>query len=136
MAAREKRGAVYEITLRGAPPRALIARVPVITVVTEPPATVLFKQISDPAEVDELTERLRTLGITPLEVRASVGHYELRIEGRLGRPILGYLQWDSRLEPERAVVRVMATQKQLRMILEQLAQEGTEIERCVRCSAA
>src|SRR4029453_10845383 len=136
MSAREKRGAVYEITLRGAPPRALIARVPALTVVTEPPAPGLFKQISDPAEVDELTERLRTLGITPLEVRASVGHYELRIEGRLGRPILGYLQWDSRLEPERAVVRVVATQKQLRMILEQLAQEGTEIERCVRCSAA
>ena len=127
---------MYEIILRGAPPRALIARFPAITVLTEPPATVLFKQISDPAEVDELTERLRTLGITPLEVRAFSGHYELRIEGRLGRSILGFLQWDSRLEPERAVVRVVATQQELRMILEQLAQGGTEIERCVRCSAA
>ena len=127
---------MYEITLRGAPPRVLIARFPAITLLTQPPATVLFKQISDLAEVDELSERLRTLGITPLEVRASAGHYELRIEGRLGRSILGYLQWDSRLEPERAVVRVVATQKQLRMILERLAQEGTEIERCVRCSAA
>ena len=127
---------MYEIILRGAPPRALIARLPAITVLTEPPATVLFKQISDPAEVDELTERLRTVGITPLEVRASAGHYELRIEGRLGRSILGYLQWDSRLEPERAVIRLVATQQELRMILEQLAQGGTEIERCVRCSAA
>lgn len=127
---------MYEIILRGAPPRALIARLPAITVLTEPPATVLFKQISDPAEVDELTERLRTVGITPLEVRASTGHYELRIEGRLGRSILGYLQWDSRLEPERAVIRLVATQQELRMILEQLAQGGTEIERCVRCSAA
>ena len=127
---------MYEIILRGAPPRALIARLPAITVLTEPPATVLFKQISDPAEVDELTERLRTVGITPLEVRASTGHYELRIEGRLGRSILGYLQWDSRLEPERAVIRLLATQQELRMILEQLAQGGTEIERCVRCSAA
>jgi hypothetical protein len=127
---------VYEITFRGALPRDLIARFPTITVVTEPPATVLFKQISDPAEVDELTERLRTLGIAPLEVRASGGHYELRIEGRLGRSILGYLQWASRLEPERAVVRIVATQHELRMILEQLAQSGTEIERCVRCAAA
>lgn len=127
---------MYEIILRGAPPRALIARLPAITVLTEPPATVLFKQISDPAEVDELTERLRTVGITPLEVRASSSHYELRIEGRLGRSILGYLQWDSRLEPERAVIRLVATQQELRMILEQLAQGGTEIERCVRCSAA
>jgi hypothetical protein len=127
---------VYEIILRGAPPRALIARLPAITVLTEPPATVLFKQISDPAEVDELTERMRTVGITPLEVRASSSHYELRIEGRLGRSILGYLQWDSRLEPERAVIRLVATQQELRMILEQLAQGGTEIERCVRCSAA
>ena len=127
---------MYEITLRGAPPRDLTARFPSITVVTEPPATVLFKQISDSAEVDELTERLRTLGITPVEVRASGGHYELRIAGRLGRSILGYLHWDSRLEPERAVVRVVATQHELRMILEQLAQDGTEIERCVRCSSA
>jgi hypothetical protein len=127
---------MYEIILRGAPPRGLIARFPAITVLTEPPATVLFKQISDPAEVDELTERLRTLGITPLEVRASAGHYELRIEGRLGRSILGYLQWNSRLEAERTVVRVVATQHELRMILEQLAQGGTQIERCVRCSAA
>lgn len=127
---------MYEIILRGAPPRALIARLPAITVLTEPPATVLFKQISDPAEVDELTERLRTVGITPLEVRASSSHYELRIEGRLGRSILRYLQWDSRLEPERAVIRLVATQQELRMILEQLAQGGTEIERCVRCSAA
>src|SRR4029450_4235840 len=124
MSAREKRGAVYEITLRGAPPRALIARVPVITVLTEPPATVLFKQVTDPAEVDELTERLRTLGITPLEVRAFSGHYELRIEGRLGRSILGYLQWDSRLEPERAVVRVVATQEELRVVFGQMGQGG------------
>jgi len=127
---------VYEITLRGALPRALTARFPAITVLTEPPATVLFKQTSDPAEVDELTERLRSLGITPLEVRAYSGHYEFRIEGRLGRAILGYLRWDSRLDPERAVVRVLASQHDLRMILEQLAQGGTEIERCVRCSAA
>jgi hypothetical protein len=127
---------VYEIILRGTPPRALIARLPAIAVLIEPPATVLFKHVTDPAEVDELTERLRTLGITPIEVRASAGHYELRIEGRLGRSILGYLQWDSRLELERAVVRVVATQHELRMILEQLAQSGTEMERCVRCSAA
>jgi hypothetical protein len=131
-----ERGAVYEITVRGALPPAVIARFPGITVLTEPPATVLFKQISDLEEVDELTERLRTFGITPLEVRASAGHYELRIEGRLGRSILGYLQWDSRLEPERSVVRVVATQHELRMILEQLAQGGTEIERCVRGPAA
>ena len=127
---------MYEITLRGAPPRGVTDRFPAITVSTEPPATVLFKQISDPAEVDELTERLRTLGITPLEVRASAGHYELRIEGQLGHSILGFLQWASRLEPERAVVRIVATQQELRMILEQLTQGGTEIERCVRCSAA
>lgn len=127
---------MYEITLRGAPPHGVTDRFPTITMSTEPPATVLFKQISDPAEVDELTERLRTLGITPLEVRASAGHYELRIEGQLGRSILGYLQWASRLEPERAVVRIVATQQELRMILEQLTQSGTEIERCVRCSAA
>ena len=61
MSAREERGAVYEITLRGAPPPTLIGRFPAITMLTEPPATVLFKHITDPAEVEFLKQRLHEL---------------------------------------------------------------------------
>jgi hypothetical protein len=126
---------VYEITMRGAPPLGLTARFPAITLHSTPAATVLSKQISDPAEVDQLTERLRSLGIAPVEVRASPRHYEFRIEGRLGRSILRYLRWAFRLEKERTVVRV-ATQRELRMILEQLAESGIQIDHCIRRSAA
>jgi carbon monoxide dehydrogenase subunit G len=70
-----------------------------------------------------------------MEVRASPRHYEFRIEGRLGRSILRYLRWAFRLEKERTVVRV-ATQRELRMILEQLAESGIQIDHCIRRSAA
>lgn len=96
----------------------------------------MSKKISDPAEVDELSERLRSLGITPLEVRASSRHYEFWIEGRLGRSILGYLEWTSRFEPERTVLRVRGSERELRMILEQLAQSGIQVDSCIRGSAA
>ena len=126
---------MYEITMRGAPPLNLTARSPAITLHSSPAATVLSKQISDPAEVDELTERLRSLGIAPLEVRVSLRCYEFRIEGRLGRSILRYLRWAFRLEKERTVIRV-ATHRELRMVLEQLAESGTQIDHCICRSAA
>jgi hypothetical protein len=103
---------------------------------TVPAATVLSKETSDPAEVDELSERLRSLGITPLEVRATSRHYEFWIEGRLGRSFLRYLHWTSRVEPKRTVVRVLGSHRELRMILEQLAESGIQIDSCIRRSAA
>jgi hypothetical protein len=132
----ERTAAVYEITLSSAPPPKLSTSFPAFAVHAAPAATVLSKQITDPSEVDELIKRLRSLGVTPLEVRASVGDYEFRIQGRLGRSILRYLQWGYRLEKERTVVRVAVTQHELRMILEQLAKSGIQIDRCVRRSAA
>jgi hypothetical protein len=122
---------VYEITIHDAPPLDLTAHFPAITLDSAPTATVLSKQISDPSEVDELTERLRSLGIAPLEVRVSPRRYEFRIEGRLGRSILCYLRCAFRHEKERTVVRV-ATHRELRMILEQLAESGAQIDHCIR----
>jgi hypothetical protein len=127
---------VYEIIMQGAPPPALTARFPLITLHSVPPATILSRRLADPAEVDELTERLRSLGITPVEMRTSAGGSEFRIEGRLGRSTLRYLQWPNRVEKERTVVRVEATQRELRMILEQLAASGIQIDHCIRRSAA
>jgi hypothetical protein len=118
--------------MRGAPPLALTAEFPATTVHFAPTATTLFRRVADATEVDELAERLRSLGIAPLEVRASARGYEFRIQGRLGRSILRYLRWGSRLEPERTVVRVAAAPRELRMILEQLAESGIQIDRCVR----
>jgi uncharacterized lipoprotein YddW (UPF0748 family) len=72
---------VYEITLHGAPSAALTARSPASTLHSAPAATILCRQVADPAEVDELIERLRSVGITPLEVRISPDGYEFGIEG-------------------------------------------------------
>jgi hypothetical protein len=118
---------VYEITLRGAPPTSLTARFPTIMWHSEPAATILSRR-ADPAEVDELIERLRSLGITPLEVHATSGNYEFRIEGRLSESTLRSMQWTARLDQERTVLHVSATPAELRMILHELANGGIPID--------
>jgi hypothetical protein len=127
---------VYQITLHSAPPQDLPAMFPTITLQSAPTVTVLSKLRADPADVNRLTERLRSLGITPLEVHTAFGHYEFRIQGQLGRSSLRYLQWSSRLEQGRTVVQVEATPRELRSILEQLVSSGVQIDRCLRSKAA
>jgi hypothetical protein len=96
--------AVYEITLYGAPPAGLTARFPAIRLHSAPTATTLSRRVADSADVDRLLERLGTLGITPLEVRASSRNYECRIEGRLGEVTLRSMQWAARLDEERTIM--------------------------------
>jgi hypothetical protein len=127
---------VYEITLRGAPPLSLTARFPAIASRRVPAATVFSRRVSDLAEVDELIARLRSLGITPLEVHASANNYEFRIEGRLGTSTLRYMQWAVRVDQERTVMRVSVTQHELRMILEELANSRIQVDHCIRRPAA
>ena len=127
---------MYEITLQGAPPANLTARFPAITVHSEPAATILSRRVADPAEVDELIERLRSLGITPLEVHATSRNYEFRIAGQLGESTLRSMQWTARLDQERTVMHVSATPAELRVILEQLANSGIRIDHVIRHQAA
>ena len=143
--------AVYEITLNGQPPAGLTVRYPSITLYATPAATILSRQVVDSAEVDGFMDRLRSIGITPVEVHASPcgnplstqrtpkssqlrDHYEFRIEGRLGDSILHYLQWAARLEEQRTVMRVHATD--LQAILEDLAANGIRIEHFIRREAS
>jgi hypothetical protein len=126
---------VYEITLRGTPPASLAARFPSVTLYSAPPATVLSRRVVDPREIDELVEKLRSLGIAPLEVRASRRHYEFRIEGRLTDSTLRSMQWAARLDQERTVMLISATQAELRMILNELADTGIEIDHLIRHAA-
>jgi hypothetical protein len=123
---------VHEITLHGAPPAALAVRSPAITSHPAPEATILCRHVADPAEVDELLERLRSVGITPLEVRISPDGYEFRIEGRLGDGMAHYMQCAARVEPQRTIVRARVTSGDLRMILKELADSGIQIDHLVR----
>ena len=131
----DQRWAVYEITLHGAPPVGLTARFPSLTLYSVPAATVLARRVVDPSEVDGLTEQLRSIGITPLEMHTSFPHCEVRIEGLLGDSIVRYLRWAARFEPERTVIRVLTTPEQLQLILDELADSGTGIDHLIRRQA-
>jgi hypothetical protein len=128
--------AVYEITLRGAPPAGLTARFPTTVLYLLPAATVLSRRVVDPAEIDRLIERLRSIGITPAEMHASPLEYEFRIEGRLGDSTVRSMQWAARFEEERTMIRVIATPGELQLILEELAASGIGMDRLIRRHAA
>ena len=128
--------AVYEITLRGTPPAGLTARFPSMTLHSRPAVTFLFRRVVDPTELDGLIERLRSIGITPMEMHASSPYYEFWIEGRLGKSILRSMRWAARFEQERSVVRVFATPGDLQLILEKLADNDIEIDHLIRRPAA
>jgi hypothetical protein len=126
---------VYEITLRGTPPANLAPRFPSMTLYSAPTATVLSRRVVDPREIDELVQKLRSLGITPLEVRASARNYEFRIEGRLSDLTLRSMRWAARLDQERTVILVTATHAELQMILNELADNGIDIDHLIRHAA-
>jgi hypothetical protein len=122
---------VYEITMRGAPPVSLTARFPAITLHSAPAATILSRRDADPADVDLLIERLQSVGITPLEVHASARGCEFRIAGRLSESTVRSMDWATRLDQERTVMRISATQTELRTILHELANGGIRIDHLV-----
>jgi hypothetical protein len=127
---------VYEITLHRAPPASLTARFPTIRLHSAPTATVLSRRVIDVNEVDWLIEQLRSLGIAPLEVHASAGNYEFRIDGQLAESTLRYLQWTAHLDQERIVMRVFATPADLKLILNELASSGIGIDHFISRHAA
>ena len=137
---REQGEAVYDITLRGAPPAGLVARCPAATLHALPVTTVLFRRGVDDQQIDGLIERLRSIGITPMEVRVGSvpgkgqpeTYCEFRIEGRLGDSMGRYLQWAARLEPERTVVRLLTTRDGLQKLLEELAESQVRIDHLIR----
>jgi hypothetical protein len=124
--------AVYEITLHSAPPAAVTSQFPAIKVHATPASTILTRRAADLADVDRLIERLRSLAITPLEVHASSGNYEFRIQGRLGESTLHYMQWAVRHEQERTIMRVTAAPAELQMILKELGNRGVAIDHVIR----
>ena len=124
--------AVYQITLHSAPPAALTSKFPAITLHATPPTTILSRRAAELADVDRLIERLRSLGITPLEVHASSRNCEFRIEGLLGESALHYMEWAVRLDQERTIIRVAAAPVELQMILKELAKVGIGIDHIIR----
>jgi hypothetical protein len=132
----EEGGAVYEITLRSALSPTLTARFPGIAMRPVSTVTILYRRVADSAEVDELMERLRSLGIAPLALHTSSRCCEFRIDGLLGKAILRSMDWEAWPLPERTVLLVSATVDELRVILSELAANGIGIDHFIRHSAA
>ena len=124
--------ALYQITVHGAPPATLTSKFPAITLHATPPTTILSRRAAELADVDRLIERLRSLGITPLEVHASSRNCEFRIEGLLGESALRYMEWTARLDQERTIIRVAAAPVELQMILKELVKVGIRIDHIIR----
>ena len=122
---------VYEIMLHSAPPAAVTSKFPAITVQPTPATTVLSRAEADLADVDRLIERLRSLGITPLEVHASSRNYEFRIAGRLSESTVRQMDCNARLDQERTIIRVTAEPVELQMILKELLNRGIGIDHIV-----
>ncbi len=53
------------------------------------------------AEIDGLIEQLRSIGITPVEMRASFPRLRIPYRGTAGRCDLRSMQWAARFEAER-----------------------------------
>jgi hypothetical protein len=98
--------------------------------------SVLFRRVVESSEIDGVIERLRSIGITPLEMHASSPYYEFWIEGRLGESTLRSMRWAARFEQERTVLRVSATSRDLQSILDELTDSGVEIDHLIRRHAA
>ena len=127
---------MYEITLRSALPLTLTARFPGTAVHLVSTVTILYRRVADSAEVDELMERLRSLGIAPLELHTSSRCCEFRIDGLLGNTILRSIDWEAWPLPERTVLVVSATVDELRAILSELAANEIGIDHFISHSAA
>ena len=123
--------AVYEIVLHDALPAAVTSKFPAITVQPTPATTVLCRSTADLADVDRLVERLRSLGITPLEVHASTRSYEFRIAGQLSESTVRQMDCTARLDQERTIIRVTAEPVELQAILKELIERGVGIDHIV-----
>jgi hypothetical protein len=59
---------LYEIRIQGTNPEPLRRAFPAATVYTTPTETVLFRQVEEPAELDELIDQLLSRGVVLTEV--------------------------------------------------------------------
>ena len=65
-----------------------------------------------------------------------VRSYEVHVQGRLGRALLGTLGWSSRIQPAQSVVRIRAGVGDLGQLLETCARCGLVVERVTRLDSA
>ena len=66
------------------------------------------------------------------ERSATVRTYEVRVQGRLSRAVVGYLGWSSRTEPGQCCLRVSAGPTELSALLRSCEAGGLIVDRITR----
>jgi hypothetical protein len=61
-----------------------------------------------------------------------VRDYEVRVQGRLSRAVVGYFGWSSRTEPGQCCIRVLAGSAELAALLKSCSSDGLIIDRITR----
>lgn len=136
----------YDIQLRRRPPESLRARYPCGRMHTTPTQTALLGRVSEPGQLDNLLQKLCSVGLVLNDVHRLIGTsapeddavvvYEVRVEGELGAPLLRYLRWQHYIVPEQTWVRIAAESADLQEFLKAYADAGASIERVSRVRAA
>jgi hypothetical protein len=119
-----------------------------MTLDTTPAQTVLFHCVEDIAELDELLDRLESLGLVLAEIHEAPAtpdggaltppgrNYEVRVLGEVGERLLRSLGWSYRHVPEQQLVWGDATPDELSGFLLHCVDSGLGIERVHRVPAA
>ncbi|MGZ5398401.1 MAG: hypothetical protein ACXWDL_02660 [Nocardioides sp.] len=134
MEPRDETDGVYDVLLGSMPSESLRSRYATIAVQTTGTQTALWRRISGPVHLDSLLEKLCSLGIHLLDIHripgpaGEGGTYEVRVEGEVGRPVVGYLRWRHHVVPGQTRVRLAATSSELHSFLRACTERGVSIE--------
>ncbi len=105
-----------------------------MTVRGVPTQTALRRQVSGPAQLDELLDTISEMRIPLVDVhllQAASGAgptYEVRVAGEVGEPLLRHLKWSYSVLPGHARVRVAAAGRELLELLRACTESGSTIE--------
>ena len=126
---------VYDVVLGSRPPDSLRSRFPAMSVHRIQTHTALRRRVGGPGQLDDLLEKLWSLGLPLLEVHQLPGAtreqqtYEVRVAGEVGEPLLRYLSWSHRIVSGQIRVRIAAATSELHQFLQACTEIGAEIQR-------
>lgn len=129
--------AVYDVRLGRTPSPVLRAQCSFGPTRTAGPQTALVGEVREPAQLDNLLEKLFSVGLVVDDIHRVAGPaadgdgatYEVRVEGEIGPSLLSYLSWRHHIVPEQTLVRIAAGSADLLHCLRVFAEAGLGIER-------
>ena len=129
---------VYDVVLAGRPSESLRSRYPAMTVQATRAQTALRRQAGGPGQLDDLLEKLCSLGLQLLDVHRVPGTagetdtYEVHVDGEVGESLVSYLRWSHHVVPGQTRVRISAASDDLHGFLQACTKCGERIERVRR----